>query len=56
MGGPSGPGAGKDLLVTGMAVGFISLLVLGGALIVLRLRKPRGGYAGEQASLLAASV
>ncbi len=56
MGGPSGPGAGKDLLVTGMAVGFISLLVVGGAIIVLRLRKPRGGYAGEQASLLAASV
>jgi len=51
VGGPSGAGAGKDLVVTGVAVGFISMVIIGGAMIVLRLRRPASG--GESASLLA---
>ena len=58
VGGPSGAGAGTDLLVTGMAVGFISMVVVAGAMIVVRLRKKggAGGFAGEQASLLASTA
>ena len=57
VGGPSGAGAGKDLLVTGVAVGFISMVIVGGAMIVLRLRQGvAGGVTGEQASLLASTA
>lgn len=54
---PAGAGAGTDLLVSGVAVGFISMLIVGGATIVLRLRKRRrAGLAGEDASLLASTA
>jgi len=56
VGGPSGAGAGRDLLVTGVAVGFISMVIVGGAMIVLRLRKRGGDISGEQASLLASTA
>jgi hypothetical protein len=57
VGGPSGAGAGKDLLVTGMAVGFISMVIVAGAMIVLRLRKGSAErVGGEHASLLASTA
>ena len=58
MGGPAGAGAGKDLLVTGAAVGFISMLVVGGAMIVLRIRRSKTflDTSDEHRSLIASTA